>query len=110
MSDAYQPSTKWTTGVKFDQPVPQIRHGEAALRHGKKYLAGTVWAIDASGLKAGYQSFEVIPDLRIVLLVQAGMDRHDGHNGEDNRCQGGGRAMPTSSTGCTQGLSGGWRH
>lgn len=93
MPDTYQPSPKWVTGVKVDQPVPQIRGREAALRHGKEYLAGTVWAIDANGLKAGYQSFEVIPDLRLVLLVQAGMERHDGDNGEDNCYQGGERAM-----------------
>lgn len=93
MPDDYQPSPEWTTGVRVDPPVPQAHKGKAALRHGKEYGAGTVWAVDAHGATAGYQSFEVIPDLRVVLLVQAGLEKHDGENGEDNRYQGAARAM-----------------
>lgn len=89
----YEPSPPWTGDVKVEGPVRQIRNGSPALRHDLSYLSGTVWAIDASGIRAGYQTFDVYPELHIVLLDQAGLDKHDGDNGVDNRRQGGARAM-----------------
>lgn len=92
----YKPSPEWVTGVNCDlNPAVPVkrRDGSPALRHDRPYLSGKVWAIDGNGRKAGYQSYDVYPELRIVLLDSAGMGMNDGDNGKDNRYQGGARAM-----------------
>lgn len=63
------------------------------MRHEKPYLIGKVWAVDQNGVRAGSQTFDVYEEHRVVLLDSASMDASEGNNGEDNRGQGGGRAM-----------------
>jgi hypothetical protein len=96
MPEDYEPSPEWATGVDCDLNPPvavRKRDGSPALRHERPYLSGRVWAIDRNGKRAGYQSYDVYTELRILLLDSAGMNEDDGDNGEDNRYQGGARAM-----------------
>lgn len=63
------------------------------MRKGQEYQHGTVWAIDADGKRAGYQTFDIYPDAHVIVLDNADMRQDAGDNGQDNRRHGAGRAM-----------------
>lgn len=87
-------SQPWDGTVQVVGPTAAVdRSGKPRLRHGHGYEHGVVWAIDRAGKRAGKQTFDVYPSAKVVSLDNAGMSATDGENGEDNRGQGGGRAM-----------------
>jgi hypothetical protein len=94
-TESFKPSPIWKTGVVVDGPhwAEEHRTKKRRTRNGTEYQHGTVYAIDADGARAGYQSFDVYPELHVVLLDNADMGANAGDNGHDNRHQGGGRAM-----------------
>lgn len=88
--------TTWTGTVRVRPATParSRRDGQVLMRHEKPYNSGgRVEALTPEGIVAWWQSFDVYPDFKVVLLVEANTGASGSEDGRDYQGQGAGKAM-----------------